>query len=102
LDPVHRERLARWLEDMRDEAERWKRARPVRPVFCTRVVRAAAPELTLVARLVRGEQAQLPGVAMTEQLLTNGCSPLYGEDLRLLLQELRRARFLLERCDVRS
>ena len=58
--------------------------------------------MTLVARLVRGEQAQLPGVAMTEQLLTNGCSPLYGEDLGLLLQELRCARFLLERRDVTS
>ena len=100
LDPDHRERLARSLDAIRDEAERWKGTRSVRPVFSVRVVRAAAPELTRVARLVRGDHAPLAGIAMTERLVTDGCSPLYGEDLELLLQALRRTRFLLDGRDV--
>jgi hypothetical protein len=97
VEPRFRERLARSLDDIQDDCELAMRgARPVRPLFSVRVVRAAAPELTRVATLVRGDRAGLPGIAMAERLVTNGCSPLYGEDLGLLLEELRRTRFLLE------
>jgi hypothetical protein len=33
---------------------------------------------------------------MTQRLLFDGTSPLYGEDVRLLREELHRIRFLLE------
>jgi hypothetical protein len=92
LDPAERERLAETLEVIRAEVEH--PVRPVRPLYRVPVVRAVSSELGEVARLVR-EDGGLRGLASAEQLVTDGCSPLYGDAELLLRQELGRIRFLL-------
>jgi hypothetical protein len=95
LDPTEVERLARSLDLLRAEVEPSSvRRRPMRPVYSVRVIRALAFELGEVARLVRTGGA-LRGLARTEQLITDGTSPLYGNDEEALRQELGRIRFLL-------
>lgn len=95
LDPTEVERLARSLDLLRAEVEPSSvRRRPMRPVYCVRVIRALAFELGEVARLVR-TGGGLRGLARTEQLITDGTSPLYGSDEEALRQELGRIRFLL-------
>lgn len=96
LDPEYRERLARSLNDIRHEAERpIEQCHAIPPMYNVHVVRASGAELAEVARLVRGG-ADLRGVATTEQMITNGSSPLYGDVAEVLRQELGRIRFLLE------
>ena len=56
---------------------------------------AAASELTAVAKLIRADDAGLAGLALAERLVTDGTSALYGDDERLLRDELARLRFLL-------
>ena len=95
LDPAERARLARTLEHIRAEAALPPGQRgPVPPLYRAPVVRAVAPELADVARLVR-EGGGLRGLAGAEQLVTDGRSPLYGNVEVLLRQELGRIRFLL-------
>jgi hypothetical protein len=95
LDPVQRERLARWLDELRTEAARPERqCHSIRPVYNPRVVRALSAEMADVARLVRGN-GDLRGLARTERLVTDGCSALYGSSEDALRQELRQIRFLL-------
>ena len=96
LDPRHRARLARVLDDIRAEIERPSAAaRRVRPLYRVRVVRPLVAEIAEVAALVRGEGG-LRGVARTESLITDGCSPLYGDGEEALRHELICIRFLLE------
>ena len=95
-DPRHRATLARSITDLVEAAQR----RPTRPralpIYSVRVVRSAAPELGAIAeRLVTAAPA-LQGVALIEQLLRNGVSPLYGSEVEPLRRELGRARFLLQ------
>jgi len=95
LRPGHRARLARALDEIRAEIERPRAgACFARPLYCVRVLRPVVSEITEVAALVRGEGG-VRGVARTEQLITDGRSPLYGDGEELLRQELARIRFLL-------
>lgn len=97
LDPNHRDALARSLDGMRAEAENPVHRRPLAPpLFSPRAIAAVASDLTEIARLLGDDDASLRGVAMTRRLLFDGTSPLYGEDVRLLQEELHRIRFLLE------
>jgi hypothetical protein len=57
-------------------------------------VGAVSSELSQTARLVRNDGG-LCGLARAEQLITDGQSPLYGDDEVALRQELDRIRFLL-------
>jgi hypothetical protein len=99
VDPAQRERLARALDVIRAEAGRPPGAcHPVPPLYRVRVVRAVSSELGEVAGLVRRD-GDLRGLAATEQLVTDGCSPLYGDEEALLRQELGRIRFLLASRD---
>lgn len=96
LRPDYRERLARSLEDIREEVERpVKEFHPIRPVYSVHVIRAAAQDLAEVARLLR-TATDPRGVARIEQLITDGRSPLYGDATEVLRQELGRIRFFLE------
>jgi hypothetical protein len=96
LDPTRRLGLASAFEAIRDEAlhppPRYTR---VRPIFNPRVITATAAELTAIARALREGDAGLRGVAMAYQLLTDGGSPLYRSDPRLLRDELYRIQYHL-------
>jgi hypothetical protein len=59
------------------------------------VAAAVAAELSCVAALLRGTSPGLRGVALAQLLLTDGGSPLYGNDVVALREELGRVRFLL-------
>jgi nucleotide-binding universal stress UspA family protein len=59
-----------------------------------RVILGAAPDIVETARVLRGD-GDVAGVALIERLLTDGGSSLYGPDVEGLVQDLRRARFLL-------
>jgi hypothetical protein len=95
LDPVQRERLARALDVICAEAGRPPReCHPIPPLYSVPVIRAVSSDLGEVARLVRRDGG-LRGLAATEQMVTDGCSPLYGDSEAALRQELGRIRFLL-------
>jgi hypothetical protein len=97
LDPARRHRLASALEEIRDEALRPpQRYTRLRPIFDPRVIAAVAPELTTIARLLRADP-RLSALAMAQRLVTNGGSPLYRSDLRLLRDELHRLEHHLKR-----
>jgi hypothetical protein len=98
LDPTRRRHLAKAFDEIRDEALHPPppQAR-VRPIFNPRLITATAPELTTIARLLRDDAAGLSGIAMAHQLLTQGGSPLYRSDPRLLREELHRIHYHLLR-----
>jgi hypothetical protein len=54
------------------------------------------PELTDVARLLRADDPPAEGVAAAEWLLCSSGSRLFGDDVELLRQDLRRIAFLLD------
>jgi hypothetical protein len=96
LDPAHRAFLARWLDGMRQDAQRpIQRFPAARPLYSVRVIAAVAPELETIAGLLVGDHAGLRGVALTERLLRDGASSLYRQDVEPLRQELRRIRLHL-------
>jgi hypothetical protein len=64
------------------------------PMVRSSVAAAVLAELAAVTACLRSGPG-LRGVALVERLLTDGESPLYGEDATALRAELRRARFLL-------
>ena len=65
------------------------------PMVRPGVAAAVLAELAAVAALLRSERPGLRGVALAERLLTDGASPLYGQDIGALREQLRRASFLL-------
>jgi hypothetical protein len=88
--PSRRAGLARELEDLVRQAERWPRSRPtLRPIFDPRQIRAEAPELRSVGALLHSGPVDLRGVARVERLLRLGDSPLYGRKLDELHRELK-------------
>ena len=96
LRPGYRERLARSLDDIRDEVERpMAELYPIRPVYSVHVIRAAGPDLADVARRLR-TATDPHALARAEQLITDGRAPLYGNAAELLRQELGRIRFFIE------
>ena len=90
-------RLARSLERLIDDAQRWPRLGPGhRPPPGVLTLRHAVDEAREVVELLRAEFAHVRGVALTSRLLTDGgSSPLFGTDAELLREELRRIRYLL-------
>jgi hypothetical protein len=67
----------------------------VRPLFDVRTVATVVEDLQAIIALLRSEAPQARGVALAERLLTEGFSPLYGENALALRDELRRVRYLL-------
>jgi hypothetical protein len=98
-DPRRRELLASSLERYLRSAERWHRTAPLmRPVGNARLLLPVEDEVRAIARLLRaGTVSHVRGVALCEQLLTDGTrSPLYGSDADALRRELGRIRFSLD------
>ena len=88
--------LAQSIERLTDQAAHPRtRGTTWPPIRSLNVVRAVAPELHEIARVLHSGKAGLRGVAHVEALLTLGESPLYGVQAELLRDELGRARFLL-------
>jgi hypothetical protein len=97
LDPNHRDALARSLDGIRVEAENAVHRRPLASaVFRARAIAAVASDLMDIARLLGDDRASPRGVAMIRRLLFDGTSPLYGEEVRILREELHQIRFHLE------
>jgi hypothetical protein len=93
-----RESLARSLEGLLRDAERWHQLLPsARPLPGVECLRDAAPEVADVVARLRSENARVQGVALLSRLLIEGqSSPLYSGNARLLREELCRIRYLLE------
>jgi hypothetical protein len=93
----YRESLARQLEAVRRIAERppERRLSP-HELLDVRVIAAVAPGIRQIAALLVSDRAALPGIAMTERVLSDGTSSLYGRDPDVLNRDLRRISFLLE------
>ena len=89
--------LAGNLEDLiQQAASRSRRQMRVTPLpFEPRVVRMVAGELRDVIGLLRAEGVSARGVARAERLVERVISPLYGQDVGALREELRRVRDLL-------
>ena len=64
-----------------------------RPLYVPAVIRQVDGELAHTAALLRHGQLDATTVAQFERLLGGTTSPLYGEDLRRLQEELHRIRF---------
>jgi hypothetical protein len=96
LDPRRRHQLACSLEQLADLGSR-RDLRPERgrPIYNRRVLAAAEPQLRDLAVRLRAEDADVRGVASLDCLVTSGLSPLYGEQVRPLCEELARSRYLL-------
>ena len=90
--------LAGNLEDLiRQAASRSRRQMRVTPLpFEPTVFTMAAGELRDVIGLLRAEGVSARGVARAERLVERAVSPLYGQDVGALREELRRVRDLLE------
>jgi hypothetical protein len=86
-----RRRLAHAIDRLLHTADHWSTLlRTSRPVFNVSHVRAVATELGEIAALLRADSGGAGGVALVERLLTDGASPLYGEALDVLQEELQR------------
>jgi hypothetical protein len=92
-DPRHRTQLAASLERLAVQQGR-SRGRQ-RPIYNARVLKAVKPELRGVAARLRDSGADLRGVALLDRLVTSGSSPLYGNAIGPLRDELARGRYLL-------
>jgi hypothetical protein len=88
--PREHARLARDLEQLVQQAERWPMSRPtLRPIFDPRQIRAEAPELRLIGALLHSGSVDVRGVAHVERLLRLGDSPLYRREPDELHRELK-------------
>ena len=61
-----------------------------RPIHSRRVLTAAEPDLRGVVTRLRAGGGELRGVALLDRLITSGASPLYGESVDPLREELAR------------
>jgi hypothetical protein len=93
-----RERLARSLEGLYRDALRWHEILPrFRPPHGVVQLRHTGPELEGLTRALRRDRVRVQGVALTARFLSNGYeSPLYGNELEPLREELNRIRYLVE------
>ena len=61
-----------------------------RPLYTITVVASVADDLHRISRLLRAERASIRGTALAERLITDGRSPLYGDETGVLRDELHR------------
>jgi hypothetical protein len=103
LEAVERERdrlahrvgaLAGSFDRLRIEARRPRRS-IVAPLYVPSVIREVDEELARTALLLRSARADVAAVARAEELLGGAASPLYGDDVRRLREELGRLQFAL-------
>jgi hypothetical protein len=88
--------LATCLENLADIATRKPcRGEWQRPIHSRRVLTATKPQLRGVAARLRAGGGELRGVALIDRLVTSGASPLYGERVGPLHEELARGSYLL-------
>jgi hypothetical protein len=88
--------LARTLDAMVRQATSPPTIPSARPLFDIRVVAGVSGDLRAVISLLQKKHARARGVALTERLIVDGGSPLYGQDQTRLREELHRVRGLLE------
>jgi hypothetical protein len=99
--PRRRAALARALEDLVRQAERWPMSRPtLRPIFDPGQIRPQAPQLRLIGALLNCEPVDVRGVAHVQRLLRLGDSPLYGREPDELHRELETICTELTRTDL--
>jgi hypothetical protein len=91
IDSTYRYRLAGTIDRIVTTTEhpRWL-VRGSRPLFRVDIVAAVAPELTELGTALRNLDCEAAGVAMTQRLLCDGDSPLYGDDIFRLRETVRR------------
>jgi len=92
---ITRYAIRRGLVDWTEGLPRVHVNAPAPPLWSVRVLRAAEPELSELARLLRAGHTGIRGVAMLEQLLCSGALPLYGNDERAFVEQLGRIRYHL-------
>jgi hypothetical protein len=99
LSPRLRRRLADSLLEMigPGAARAANVTRGAPPLFHVVVLREVAPDIRRLAAMLRDEPSGARPVALVERLLTNGLSPLYGDEAEALREELRRLQYLLSR-----
>lgn len=98
IRPRHRQRMTKSIEALLDP--RIQRFEPVtnpRQFLRGDLAGPVRRELEAIARLLAEPDVDVQGVALLERLLFDGMSSLYGDNARLLRDDLRRIRFLLER-----
>lgn len=98
LTPKRRKILARTLDTMVRQATTPPKIRTTgtRPLFDPRVVASVAADLRAVIARLHTEHAQARAVALTEQLIVDGGSPLYDHNEKRLREGLHRVRYLLD------
>jgi hypothetical protein len=89
--------LARSIDSMVEEASNPAKpcVRGARPLFEISVVALVAEDLRAISRLLRAERASVRGVALAERLVSDGTSPLYGDQAPALRGELHRIHDLM-------
>lgn len=96
LDRDHCDDVAGWLERTWTVAERSLRSPfEPRPPFDVAVIAAGRDDLAEISARLRQDAPGVRGVALVERLLIEGGSPLHGDNVTALRQELRRIRFML-------
>ncbi len=94
LDERHLAALARSLEALRREAAAPYRDRPIeRPLHSPSTIRQVDGDLECMIALLCDPRPGPAVVARIERLLGNEMSPLYGDDVRRLREELRSIMF---------
>lgn len=97
LEPAHVGSLARAYEEIGSPPDAGGLvAHHAYLIAVPSVMAAVRPELLTVARLLRADRPPARGVAAAERLLRAPESPLFGRDVELLSQDLRRIAFLLD------
>ena len=96
-----REALAHSLDALRRDALRWYEIIPqFRPPHGVQQLRHVSSEVEALATALRHDRVRVQGVALTARFLSDVyASPLYGNELGPLREELNRIRYLLESAD---
>jgi hypothetical protein len=77
-------------EMLRDASRRRAPVRGIRPLYDTRVVRAVSLELQELIDHLRADEATPRALALTQLLISDGTSALYGHEAEPLREQLRR------------
>jgi hypothetical protein len=94
-----RKTLARTLDTMVRQATTPPKIRTTasRPLFDPIVIARTAPELRAVSARLQTEHAHARGVALTDKLISDGDSALYGDNEQRLRAELHQLRSVLDK-----